>query len=86
MKPTYTLRLPQELREKIEQEAKQSQMSINQYILYTLTRDISYREAARALKNRIKEAPSREEALSLLDAIVPDVHPLPEDRIPPADA
>lgn len=86
MKATYTLRLPEELRGQIEKEAKQSKMSINQYILYTLTKDISYREAARALKNRIKQAPSREEALSLLEAIVPDVPPFPEDKIPPANA
>jgi len=86
MKATYTLRLPEELRGQIEKEAKQSKMSINQYILYTLTKDISYREAARALKNRIKQARSREEALSLLEAIVPDVPPLPEDKIHPANA
>ena len=85
MKATYTVHLPQELREKIEKEAKQSKLSINQYILYTLTKDISYREGEKALRNRIKQAPSREEALRLLEAIVPDVPPLPEDRIPPVN-
>ncbi len=81
MKTSFTLRLPEELRRKIKEEAKQSDMSINQYILYTLTKEISYKEAERALKERIKKAPSREEALRLLDAIVPDVPTLPEDKI-----
>ncbi len=85
MKATYTLRLPEELRDKIRQEAQQSKMSVNQYILYTLTRDVSYREAERVLKNRIKQAPSREEALRLLETIVPDVPPLPEDKMFPAN-
>ena len=79
MKATYTLRLPEELREKIRKEAENNKMSINQYILYTLTKDISYKDAERALKNRIRRAPSRKEALDLLDRIVPDVPPLPQD-------
>jgi hypothetical protein len=82
MKATYALRLPEELREKIEEESTRSKMSINQYILYTLTKDITYKEAVKQLKNRIKQAPSRKEALKLLDSMVPDVEPLPEDEIP----
>jgi len=84
MRATYTLRLPEELQRKIKEEAERSKMSINQYILYTLTKDISYKEAERVLKNRIKKARSREEAIRILEAIVPDVPPLPEDIIPPA--
>ncbi len=82
MKATYTLRLPEELREKIREEAKTNKMSINQYILYTLTKDISYKEAESLLKNRIRRASSRKEALNLLDTIVPDVPPLPQDDLP----
>ncbi len=82
MKATYTLRLPEELREKLKKEAKISEMSINQYILYTLTKDISYKEAERLLKNRIRRVSSRREALKLLDKIVPDVPPLPQDDLP----
>ena len=81
MKATYTLRLPEELREKIREEAKTNKMSINQYILYTLTKDISYKEAERLLKNRIRRAASRKEALNLLDTIVPNVPPLPQDDL-----
>jgi len=81
MKASYTLRLPEELRRKIKGEAERSDMSVNQYILYTLTKEISYKEAAVVLKNRIKKAPSRAEALKLLDSIVPDIPPLKEDKI-----
>ncbi len=82
MKASYTLRLPEELRSKIEEEARQSDMSINQYILYTLTKEISYKEAVVTLRDRIKKAPSNAEALRLLDSIVPDIPPLKDDRIP----
>jgi hypothetical protein len=82
MKTSLTLRLPEELTRKIREEASRSDMSMNQYVLYTLTKEISHKEAERGLKDRIRRAPSREEALRLLDAIVPDVAPLPEDDIP----
>ena len=82
MKATYTLRLPEELRKKIEEESLRNKMSINQYILYTLTKDVTYKEAVKQLKNRIKQAPSHEEALELLESVVPDVPPLSEDKIP----
>lgn len=81
MKATYTLRLPEELQKKIKKESARSEMSINQYILYTLTKDIAYKEAARILKSHIKQAPSREEALKLLESVVPDIPPLPEDEL-----
>ena len=81
MKASYTLRLPEELRNKIKEEAERRDMSINQYILYTLTKEIAYKEAAVVLKDRIKKAPSRGEALKLLDSIVPDIPPLKEDKI-----
>jgi len=85
MKASFTLRLPENLRKKILEEAQRGDMSINQYLLYTLVKEISYKEAARALKDRIKLAPSSEEALRLLDTIVPDVPPLSNDKILPAD-
>jgi hypothetical protein len=78
----YTLRMPAELQKKIKEEAERSDMSVNQYILYTLTREIAYKEAAMALRDRIKKAPSREEALKILDTIVPDVPSIEEDQLP----
>lgn len=85
MKASFTLRLPDELRKKVKDEAKHNHMSLNQYILYTLAKEISYREAERVLKERLKRAPSAEEALRLLDTIVPDVPPAPEDEMAHAD-
>jgi hypothetical protein len=82
MKASITLRLPEELREKIKEEAERGDMSINQYVLYTLTKEISSKEAERRLKERIKQAPSREEALRLLNAIVPDIPPHKADELP----
>ena len=81
MKASYTLRIPEELREKIREEAERSDMSVNQYILYTLTKEIAYKEAAIALKEKIKKAPSRKDALRLLESVVPDVSPLEEDEL-----
>ena len=81
MKTSITLRLPEELREKIKEEAKRGEMSVNQYVLYTLTKEITAKETERRLKERIKQATSREEALRLLDAIVPDIPPLKSDEL-----
>ena len=81
MKASYTLRIPEELRIKIKEEAERSDMSINQYILYTLTKEISYKEASVALKDRIKKAPSRSAAMKLLESIVPDIPPFEEDKV-----
>ena len=84
MKTSITLRLPEELREKIREEAERINLSMNQYVLYTLTKEISYKEAERRMKDRIKKTSSREEALRLLDAIVPDIPPLEGDDLPPS--
>lgn len=46
-----------------------------------ITKEIAYKEAATALRDRIKRAPSRAESLKLLESIVPDVPPLREDKI-----
>lgn len=81
MKASYSLRVPEELGRKIREEADRYELSVNQYILYTLTKEISRREAERELKRRIRNAPSGKEALRILEAIVPDVVPLKVDRI-----
>ena len=81
MKTSLTLRLPEELREKIKEEAERGDMSMNQFVLYTLTKEISSKEAERRLKERIKRAPSREDALKLLEKIVPVIPPLDEDEL-----
>jgi hypothetical protein len=53
-------------------------------LMDTITKEISYKEAAAALKEQIKKAPFRAEALKLLEAIVLDVPPLEEDKMPTA--
>lgn len=82
MKTSYTLRIPEELKRKIKSEADRVGMSVNQYILYTLTKEIAYKEATQSLQDRIKSAPSRADALELLESIVPDIPPLENDQIP----
>lgn len=81
MKSVYTLRLPEELRKKVEQEAKNNKISINQYILFTLTKELSYKEAERWLKKRVEQASSREEIIKFLDTVVPDIAPLDDDKL-----
>jgi hypothetical protein len=81
MKSALTIHIPDELKQKIEQEAKRNNISINQYVVYTLTKEISAKEAEGWLRSRIELAPPREEALHLLQAIIPNGDPFPEDRL-----
>ena len=79
MKTTYNLRLPEELCEKIEREAKKNNVSINQYILYTLTKSISYNEALQQLHEELKDVPEMD--IDVMLSRIPDRKPLPGDEI-----
>lgn len=79
MKTSYNLRLPQELCEKIEREAVKNNVSINQYILYTLTKTISYNDAFKQLHEKLKNI-SELDTDTLLSEI-PDQPPLPGDEL-----
>jgi hypothetical protein len=79
MKTTYNLRLPEELCEKIEREAKKNNVSINQYILYTLTKSISYNEALQQLHEELKDVPEMD--IDEMLSRIPDRKPLPGDEI-----
>ena len=57
MKTTFNLRLPEELCGKIEKEAQKNRLSINQYILYTLTKTIAYNEALEILNTKLSNVP-----------------------------
>ena len=83
MKTTFSVRLPKELCGKIEREAKKSQLSINQYILYTLTKMISYDEAVEVLNSRLSSIPSLpvDEMLSR----IPERRPLEGDELQKTD-
>ena len=73
MKTTFNLRLPGELCGKIEKEAQKNHLSINQYILYTLTKTISYNEALEMLNEKLLDVPDMgvEEILSKIPARTP---------------
>ena len=79
MKTTYNLRLPEELCGKIEREATKNHLSINQYILYTLTKTVVYNEALDLLNSKLKTA-DRVSVEELLSAI-PDREPLDGDEL-----
>ncbi|MBW8003028.1 MAG: toxin-antitoxin system HicB family antitoxin [Planctomycetes bacterium] len=79
MKTTFNLRLPGELCSKIEKEAQKNRLSINQYILYTLTKTIAYSEALEILNAKLSNVPDMavEEILSK----IPERKPLKGDKI-----
>lgn len=79
MKTNYNLRLPEELCEQIERAAGKNRVSINQFILYTLTKSIAYTEAMEQVNEKLKDVPELE-IDEMLDKIS-DRPPLPEDVI-----
>lgn len=60
MKQVFNLRLPEELRDKIEKQAKDTQLSINQFITFILTKTITYNEAHSFLNEKLKKVNSSE--------------------------
>jgi hypothetical protein len=66
----FVLRVPDELYEKIREQAARQGVSINQYLLYTITRTVSAEET-RAFFAKRAEGGDTEEALKLMDR-VPD--------------
>ena len=79
MKTTFNLRLPEELCEKIEREAKKNHLSINQYILYTLTKTVVYNEAIEILNARLSNVPDL--AIEEILSKIPDKKHLEGDEI-----
>ncbi len=79
MKTTFNLRLPEELCEKIEKAAKKNHLSINQYILYTLTKTVVYNEAIEILNARLSNVPDL--AIEEILSKIPDKKPLEGDEI-----
>ncbi len=79
MKTTFNLRLPEELCEKIERAAKKNHLSINQYILYTLTKTVVYNEAIEILNARLSNVPDL--AIEEILSKIPDKKPLEGDEI-----
>ena len=79
MTSTFSLRLPKDLSEKVKKEAIENNLPAEQYIVYLLTKIISYQEAQNELRNRLKRK-SRSKALSILEK-VPDIPPLKGDEL-----
>ena len=79
MKTKYNLRLPKELCSKIEREAAKNNLSINQYILYTLTKTITYNEALELLHSKLKK--SLDLSIEQILSRIPDRIPLPGDEL-----
>ena len=79
MNTTYNLRLPEELCGKIEKAAEKNKLSINQYILYTLTKTIAYNDAMEVINEKLLLASD----LGMEDILgkIPDKKPLPGDEI-----
>ena len=58
MNTVFNLRLPVDLRQKIEHDAKINKTSINQYLLYIITKTVSYNDALMKLNNYFKNTKS----------------------------
>jgi len=79
MNTTFNLRLPEELCGKIEKEAKKNHLSINQYILYTLTKTIAYNEALEILNTRLSNVSDL--AVEEIINKIPERKPLKGDEL-----
>ena len=79
MKTTFNLRLPGEICSKIEKEAQKNRLSINQYILYTLTKTIAYNEAFEILNAKLSNVPG----IAVVEILskIPERKPLKGDKI-----
>ena len=79
-----TIRVPEELKERIENTASLQGVSINQFALYAFTKELSELENSRYFKNRLK-GKKREEIIKSFDAVMAKVSAsqVPEwDKIP----
>lgn len=74
-----SLQLPKDLSEKVKKEAIENNLPVEQYIVYLLTKIISYQEAQDELRKRMKRK-NRSMALSVLEE-VPDIPPLKGDEL-----
>lgn len=77
---TLSIRLPDSLHRAVRELAETDQVSINQFISYALTEKVSELRTVDYLKQRAERA--NMEDFDKLLAMVPDVEPDPDDRIP----
>ena len=58
MNTVYNLRLPLDLKKKVETEAKNNHTSINQYLLYIISKSVAYNEAIKNISKKFKRTDS----------------------------
>ncbi len=82
-----TIRVPEELKERIENTATLQGVSINQFALYAFTKELSELENSRVFKNRLK-GKKREDIIKSFDAVmakIPEGEVQDWDKIPDSD-
>lgn len=79
MNTVFNLRLPSDLRRKVETEAKDNHTSINQYLLYIITKTMAYNEAFTNINKKFKNinSDSWEEEFEK----IPDIEPSDNDKL-----
>ena len=78
MNTVFNLRLPAELKKKVEGEAKNNHTSINQYLLYIITGTMAYNEAIQNISMKFGKIDTSnwEEEFSK----IPDIEALEYDK------
>jgi hypothetical protein len=76
MNTVFNLRLPAELKKKVEHEAKDNHTSINQYLLYIISKTIAYNDAIKDISNRFKNLKTGNWEKEFNK--IPDIKPLEE--------
>lgn len=72
-KNTLTIRVPEELKERIEKYSAMQGVSINQFALYAFTKELGELETNTYFSKMLKEK-NRQEILSGFDAVMEKVH------------
>ena len=72
-KHTLTIRVPEELKERIEKYSAMQGVSINQFALYAFTKELGELETNTYFSKMLKEK-NKQEFLSGIDAVMEKVH------------
>ena len=81
-KNILTIRIPEELKNRIEKTASEQGVSINQFALYVLTKELAEFEANEYMRRRIR-GKSKEQILQNYDAVMEKIQ---ERDVPSWDA
>ena len=78
MNTVFNLRLPTELKKKVEDEAKDNHTSINQYLLYIITKTIAYNEAMKNITTKFNKIDTSNWEREF--SKIPNIEPFEYDR------